>query len=76
MKKILVVLAIALGLIEDIILIPISIVIIAIGRFVCIFKDADFVEFAINYRWMVEGWCYKIMKMSKDDMRDIIFDNY
>ena len=74
MKKILVTLAIVLVVIENIVLIPISIMVVAIGGLVCLLKDADFVAFVTEYRWMLEGWCLKIMGFSKDDVRSIFDD--
>nr|DAU44386.1 MAG TPA: Cytochrome oxidase maturation protein cbb3-type [Caudoviricetes sp.] len=74
MKKILRTLATVLVMIEDIILIPISIVIVAIGLLVCILKNADFRTFATEYRWMLEGWYFKIIGEGKDGLRSIFYN--
>ena len=71
MKAILKVLAITLCIIEDIILFPVDLVVILIGKIAFRNDKAKFVDLYTNYRWLVEGWYCRLNDVSKSDMRNV-----
>ena len=74
MKKILVKLACALGVIESIILEPINLVVILVSKHVLHYDDMKFRNAYLNYRWLVLGWWCKFNDISKDELRNWIYE--
>ena len=72
MKKILGTLAYALGVIESIILEPITLVFVLGSKYVLHYDDMKFRNAYLNYRWLVLGWWCKMNGVSKDEVRNWI----
>ena len=70
MKAILEVLAITLCIIEDIILFPVDLVFILIGKIAFRNDKAKFADLYTNYRWLVAGWYLRLNDVSKSDLRN------
>ena len=76
MKAILKVLAITLCIIEDIILTPVDLVVILIGKIAFRNDKAKLADLYTNYRWLVAGWYCRLNDVSKSDLRNaFIFGN-
>ena len=71
MKAILKVLAITLYIIEDIILFPVDLVVILIGKIAFRNDKAKLADLYTNYRWLVAGWYYRLNDVSKSDLRNV-----
>ena len=74
MKKILVKLAYALGVIEGIILDPITLVFVLGSKYVLHYDDMKFRNAYLNYRWLAFGWWLKMNGISKDELRNWIYE--
>ena len=72
MKTILKVLAITLSIIEDIILLPVDLVVLLIGKIAFRNDKAKFADLYTNYRWLFEGWYCRLNDVSKSDLRNAI----
>lgn len=70
MKAILKVLAITLGIIENIILFPVDLVVVLIGKIAFRNDKAKFADLFVNYRWLVAGWYCRLNDVSKSDLRN------
>ena len=74
MKKILRTLAFVLGEIEVIILEPVSLVVILVCKHVLHYDTMKFCDTYLNYRWLVLGWFGKMNGVSKDEVRNSIYE--
>ena len=72
MKAILKVLATTLCIIEDIILFPVDLVVMLIGKIAFRNEKAKFADLYTNYRWLFEGWYCRLNDVSKSDLRNAI----
>ena len=72
MKAILKVLAITLYIIEDIILFPVDLVVILIGKIAFRNDKAKLADLYTNYRWLFGGWYCRLNDVSKSDLRNVI----
>ena len=72
MKAILKVLAITLCIIEGIILLPVDLVVILIGKIAFRNDKAKLADLYTNYRWLVAGWYYRLNDVSKSDLRNLL----
>lgn len=70
MKTILKVLTLTLGIIEDIILTPVDLVVILIGKIAFRNNKAKLADLYTNYRWLVAGWYCRLNDVSKSDLRN------
>ena len=71
MKAILKVLAITLSIIEDIILLPVDLVVVLIGKIAFCNDKAKIADLYVNYRWLIVGWYYRLNDISKSELRCI-----
>ena len=69
MKAILKVLTITLCIIEDIILLPVDLVVKLIGKIAFRNDKAKLEDLFVNYRWLVAGWYCRLNDISKSDLR-------
>ena len=72
MKAILKVLTITLAIIEDIILFPVDLVVMLIGKIAFRNEKAKFADLYTNYRWLVVGWYCRLNDVSKSDLRNAL----
>ena len=72
MKVILLILTTILSLIEDIILLPVDLVVILIGKIEFRNDKAKLEDLFVNYRWLVAGWYCRLNDVSKSDLRNAI----
>ena len=72
MKAILKVLAITLPIIVGIILLPVDLVIILIGKIAFHNDKAKIADLYANYRWLIVGWYYRLNDISKSDLRNTL----
>ena len=70
MKAILKVLATILAVIENIILLPVDLVVILIGKIAFRNDKAKFADLFVNYRWLVAEWYCRLNDVSKSDLRN------
>ena len=70
MKAILEVLTITLSIIEDIILLPVDLVVALIGKIAFCNDKAKIADLYVNYRWLFVGWYYRLNDISKSDLRN------
>ena len=70
MKAILKVLAITLCIIEDIILFPVDLVVILIGKIAFRNDKAKSADLCMNYYWLVLGWYCRLSDVSKSELRN------
>ena len=70
MKAILKVLAFTLCIIEDIILFPVDLVVILIGKIAFRNNKAKLADLYTNYRWLFAGWYCGLNDVSKSDLRN------
>lgn len=70
MKAILKVLTITLAIIEDIILFPVNLVVMLIGKIAFRNEKAKFADLYTNYRWLFAGWYCRLNDVSKSDLRN------
>lgn len=70
MKAILWKLATILAVIENIILTPVDLVVILIGKIAFRNDKAKFADLFVNYRWLVSGWYCRLNDVSKSDLRN------
>ena len=71
MKAILLKLANVLITIENIILTPVDLVVILIGKIAFRNDKAKLTDLYTNYRWLVEGWYCRLNDVSKSDLRNV-----
>ena len=71
MKAILWKLAITLCIIEGIILLPVYLVVIQIGKIAFRNDKAKYINLCTNYQWLVAGWYYRLNDISKSDLRNV-----
>ena len=71
MKAILKVLAITLCIIENIILFPVNLVVILIGKIEFRNDIEKFNDLWVNYLWLVRGWYCRLNDISKSDLRNV-----
>ena len=71
MKAILKVLSITLCMAEDIILFPVDLVVILIGKIAFCNDKAKLADLYTNYRWLVAGWYCRLNDVSKSDLRNV-----
>ena len=71
MKAILKVLAITLCIIEDIILLPVDLAVVLIGKIAFRNDKAKLADLYTNYRWLFEGWYCRLKGISKSEERCI-----
>lgn len=69
MKAILGTLATILAMIETIILSPVDLVVVLIGKIAFRYDKAKFSDLCTNYRWLVTGWYAQLNDVSKSDLR-------
>ena len=72
MKAILLKLANVLITIENIILTPVDLVVILIGKIAFRNDKAKLADLFVNYRWLVSGWYCRLKDVSKSDLRNAI----
>ena len=72
MKAIPKVLTITLLTIENIILFPVDLVVILIGKIAFCNDKAKIADLYANYRWLVAGWYYMLNDVSKSDLRNAL----
>ena len=72
MKAILKVLATTLCIIEDIILFPVDLVVILIGKIAFRNDKAKLADLYTNYRWLIAGWYCRLNDISKSDLRNAL----
>ena len=72
MKEILKALAITLCMAEEVILLPVDLVVILIGKIAFRNDKAKFADLYTNYRWLVAGWYCRLNDVSKSDLRNDI----
>ena len=72
MKAILWTLTTILAVIENIILLPVDLVVILIGKNAFRNDKAKFADLYTNYRWLFEGWYCRLNDVSKSDLRNAI----
>ena len=70
MKAILTVLTITLSIIEDIILLPVDLVVVLIGKIAFCNDKAKIADLYVNYRWLIVGWYCRLNDVSKSDLRN------
>ena len=70
MKVILKVLTLTLCTIENIILFPVELVVILIGKIAFRNDKAKLADLYTNYRWLVVGWYCRLNDVSKSDLRN------
>ena len=66
------ILAITLCIIEDIILLPVDLVVILIGKIAFRNDKAKLADLYTNYRFLVAGWYCRLNDVSKSDLRNAI----
>ena len=71
MKAILKVLATTLCIIENIILTPVDLVVILIGKIEFRNGIEKCIDLWVNYLWLVRGWYFRLNGVSKSDERCI-----
>ena len=69
MKVILWTLITILAVIENIILFPVDLVVLLIGKIAFRNDKAKFADLFVNYRWLVSGWYCRLNGISKSDLR-------
>ena len=72
MKTILEVLTLTLCIIENIILTPVDLVVILIGKIAFRNDKVKRADMYTNYRWLVTGWYCRLNDVSKSDLRNAI----
>ena len=72
MKAILLKLANVLITIENIILTPVDLVVILIGKIAFRNDKAKIADLYANYRWLIVGWYYRLNDISKSDLRNTL----
>ena len=72
MKEILKALAITLCMAEDVILLPVDLVVILIGKIAFRNDKAKIADLYANYRWLVARWYYRLNDVSKSDLRNLL----
>ena len=72
MKTILKVLTLTLSIIENIILTPVDLVFILIGKIAFRNDKVKRADMYTNYRWLVTGWYCRLNDVSKSDLRNAI----
>ena len=72
MKAILWKLVTVLITIENIILTPVDLVIILIGKIAFRNDKVKCIDLYANYRWLVAGWYYRLNDVSKSDLRNLL----
>ena len=72
MKTILWTLTTILAVIENIILLPVDLVVILIGKIELRNDKAKFADLFVNYRWLVSGWYCRLNDVSKSDLRNAV----
>ena len=70
MKANLLILTTILAVIENIILLPVDLVVILIGKIAFRNDKANFADLYTNYRWLVAGWYCRLNDVSKSDLRN------
>ena len=71
MKAILEVLTLTLCTIENIILTPVDLVVILIGKIAFRNDTVKCIDLCTNYRWLVAGWYCRLKGISKSEERCI-----
>ena len=66
------ILAITLSIIEGIILLPVDLVVILIGKIAFCNDKAKIADLYANYRWLITGWYYRLNDISKSDLRNLL----
>ena len=72
MKEILKVLSITLCMAEDIILFPVDLVVLLIGKIAFRNDKVKIADLYTNYRWLVARWYYRLNDVSKSDLRNLL----
>lgn len=72
MKVILLTLTKVLIKIEDIILTPVDLAVILIGKIAFRNDKVKLADLFMNYRWLVTGWYCRLNDVSKSDVRNVI----
>ena len=71
MKAILWTLTTILAVIENIILLPVDLVVTLIGKIAFRNDTVKCIDLCTNYRWLVEGWYCRLNGISKSDLRNV-----
>ena len=72
MKANLLILTTILAVIENIILLPVDLVVGLIGKIAFRNDKAKLADLFVNYRWLVSGWYCRLNDVSKSDLRNAL----